>query len=113
MLPKINRLTKQKDFEILFKGGRSFKNKFLALRVIKNNTEEIKIGFVVSQKVSKKAVVRNKVKRRLRESVKPILSEIKKGQNIAVIALPGAEEADFSEINENIKILFKKSGLYV
>ena len=69
MLPKINRIKKKKDFEIIFKKGASFRNNLFTLRFLKNSLGINRFGFVVSQKVSKKAVVRNKVRRRLTEAI--------------------------------------------
>ena len=77
MLSKINRIKKKKDFEIIFKKGKSFKNKLFILRFIKNNLNQNRFGFVVSQKVSKKAVVRNKVRRRLAEIIKSYFNNLK------------------------------------
>ena len=39
MLPKINRIKKKKDFEIIFKKGKSFKNNLFILKFIKNNLD--------------------------------------------------------------------------
>lgn len=91
MLPKINRLKKKKDFERVFKQGRGLKQDFLSLKFAKNNLEATRFGFVVGQKVSRKAVVRNKVKRRLREIARINLGNIKKGLDIVVVAGKGAE----------------------
>ena len=70
MLPKKNRLKNKKDFERVFKQGKGFKEDFLFFKITKNNLKENRFGFIVSLKVSKKAVLRNKVKRRLREIIK-------------------------------------------
>ena len=108
MLPKKNRLKNKKDFERVFKQGKGFKEDFLFLKIAKNNLKENRFGFIVSLKVSKKAVLRNKVKRRLREIIKERLPEIKPGVDIVLIAQKGIEEKDFSEIRETINKLFGK-----
>ena len=107
MLPKINKLKKEKDFEKLFKKGKSFKNGFLILKIVQNNLEESRFGFIVSQKVSKKAVLRNKVKRRLRDIVQQNMVKIKKGADVALIALPGLEKKNFLETKETLNKLLK------
>ncbi len=100
MLGKENRLRRKKDFEEIFKKGRSFKESFLVLKILKNNLKVSRFGFVVSQKVSKKAVVRNKIKRRLREivglNIKKNL-QIGGGKKVdgALISLPGSEKKKF------------------
>ena len=111
MLTKINRLKKEKDFEKIFKKGKSFKNSFLILRIVPNNLEESRFGFIVSQKVSKKAVLRNKVKRRLRDIIQKNITEIKKGKDVALIVLPGLEKKSFLETKEILETLLKKTSL--
>ncbi len=111
MLSKTNRLRGKKDFEEVFKTGDTYRSAFLTLRVLKNSSGPVRFGFVVSTKVSKSAVVRNKIKRRLSESVRSLLLKKKTGADVAVIALPSAEKKGFSEINEAVESLFKKARL--
>ncbi len=113
MLPKINRLRKEKDFEKLFKKGESFKNGLLILKTIKNNLKEDRFGFIISKKVSKKSVVRNKIKRRLKSIVQQNIKNIKKGEDIALIILPGFEKKNFLETKEILIALLKKANLNV
>jgi len=51
MLKKENRLKKKKDFEKVFKEGKSFKNNFLIVKINENNLNFPRFGFVVSKKV--------------------------------------------------------------
>ncbi|XOB40192.1 MAG: ribonuclease P protein component [Candidatus Nealsonbacteria bacterium] len=111
MLAKKNRVRKKKDFERILKGGEGFKEDFLILKVKKNKSNKIRFGFIVAQKVSKKAVVRNKIKRRLREIVRLKMEEIKKGTEGVFITLPGIETRDFREIESIVEKLFKKAGV--
>ncbi|MDD5144600.1 MAG: ribonuclease P protein component [Candidatus Pacebacteria bacterium] len=110
MLSKENRLQKKKDFENVFKQGKSYKEKFLILKTAKNDLNVPRFGFVVSQKVSKKATIRNKIRRRL----KVILSgELKNeaigGKDFLFIALPGLANKDFEELREIFSKVYKKS----
>ncbi|MCX6720067.1 MAG: ribonuclease P protein component, partial [Candidatus Staskawiczbacteria bacterium] len=100
MLPKINRIKNKKDFEVIFRKGINFKNSLFILKFLKNDLGKNRFGFVVSQKVSKKAVIRNKVRRRLVEAVKKENEKIKIGTDLVFIALPGIEKKEFSEIKE-------------
>ncbi len=111
MLPKNSRLQKKKDIERVFKKGKGFKEGFLILKTVKNNSKESRFGFLVSQKVSKKAVVRNKTKRRLRNLVAEKLKLIKPGTDNLFIASPGTEEKSFLEIKKEIDSLFKKAKI--
>lgn len=111
MLPKENRLKKEKEFEAVFKGGRTIKGGNIFLRYLANGTGKTKVGFVVSKKVSKLAVKRNKVKRRMREIVRIRKEEIKEGLSIIFIALPSAVNADYGEMEKDIEILLNKGEL--
>ena len=77
------------------------------LKIVQNNLEENRFGFIVSQKVSKKAVLRNKIKRRLRDIVRQNIAKIRKGIDAALIALPGLEKKNFSETKETLNTLLK------
>lgn len=112
MLPQQYRLKKKKDFERVFKKGKGLKETFLFLKFKKNKLQESRFGFLVSQKVSKKAVERNKVKRRLRELIRLKLPEIKKGIDIVLITKPGLEKKNFQEMEEMVNKLFKKAKLF-
>ncbi len=111
MLPKENRLKKKKDFENVFKKGKGFKEKFLFLKIRKNELNVNRFGFAVSLKVSKKAVVRNKLKRQLREIVKAKLPQVKPGIDGIIVVLPGLEDKNFQQIEEIANKLFKKAKI--
>lgn len=111
MLPKINRLTKKNDFDEVFKKGQSIKKDFLLVKIADNDLKESRFGFVVSKKISNKAVVRNRVKRLLRKAVSDQLQDIKKSKDIIIITLPGIEKGEFSEIQEVISVSFRKLGI--
>ncbi|MBZ9571746.1 ribonuclease P protein component [Patescibacteria group bacterium] len=111
MLFKESRLKKSKDFEKVFRAGRGFKEDFLFLKIIKNNLNHSRFGFMVSKKLSKKATLRNKMKRRLRELVRMKLGKIKKGVDVVLVASPGLEKKDFWEIEEILNKIFEKASL--
>lgn len=111
MLQKVNRIKKKKDFELIFKKGKSFKKNFLILRTTSNKLEVKRFGFIVSQKVSKKAVVRNLIRRRLSEAVKVDFNNVEDGVDCVFIALSGITKEDFSSIKNNVKNLLEKANL--
>ena len=83
---------------MVFRKGKGLKDALLFLRFAPRSFGETRCGIVVSQKVSKKATVRNKVKRRIKAIVKQRLPKIKKGTDLVLIAKPGLETKDFQEI---------------
>ena len=111
MLPKAHRLTKKKDFDVVFKNGRSIKNDFLICKVLENNAKESRFGFVVSKKVSPLAVVRNKVKRQLRSAVGLLPEAFDKSKDVVILTLPGIEKKEYAEICRVVFHSFKKLQL--
>lgn len=112
MLPIQSRLKKKKDFEKVFKKGKGFKEDFLFLKIVPNNQEVSRFGFIVSRKVSKKAIVRNKIKRRLRELVRGTLSQIKPGVDGVIVVLPDFTDRNLEETKQTINRLFEKAKIY-
>ncbi|MFA5714166.1 MAG: ribonuclease P protein component [Candidatus Paceibacterota bacterium] len=108
MLPKENRLKRKKEFEAVFKEGKTLKGNYVFLKYSKEEDEKTKIGFVVSKKVSKLAVIRNKAKRRMREIVRLRKKEIKDGMRIIIIALSPIKDAGYEEIEKDIANLLEK-----
>ena len=117
MLPRINRVKKKKDFEVIFKKGASFRNDLFILRFIKNDLDYNRFGFVVSQKVSKKATERNKIRRRLSEIIKAELKNIyatrckQNNFDLVVISLPNAAKKDFSDFKKAFESLLVKAKI--
>lgn len=64
---------------------------------------------MIGLKASKKAVLRNKIKRQLREIIKALAENLKTGFDIVVTVLPAARDKEFSELEESIKFNFKRS----
>lgn len=104
MLKKENRLTKRKDFESVFKQGKGIKQGSIYLKYKKNGLKECRFGIIIGKNYSKKAVERNKIKRRLREILK---EQNVQGLDIILVALPGAEN-NFEKLKEDVGKLFKK-----
>jgi ribonuclease P protein component len=78
------------------------------LKFVKNDVEVLRKAFLVSKKVSSKAVARNKIRRRLQESLKLFGQDKLKGLDIVFVALPKTKEKNFFQINEELTGLLKK-----
>ena len=111
MLPRINRIKRKKDFEFIFKNSRIFRNSLFIFRIGKNNLGLNRFGFIISQKVSKKATIRNRIRRRLAEVIKLNADKIKVGTDLVLIVLPLAGKKEFIEIKEAINNSLIKSNL--
>jgi len=112
MLKKDLRLRKQKDFDRVFgKEGRFFAEKCLSLKVAPNGLDESRFGFIVSNKVSKSAVRRNRIKRLLRESIRLRWDAIKPGLDVVVMVRSDISENTFVDVDKAVDSLLKKSGI--
>ena len=109
MLPKRYRLRRTKDFARTRRVGRSAATSLVALYVMRTRTPEIRIGFSVSKRVGK-AVKRNRVKRLMREAVRPHVPGMRRGQDLVFIARPAAAEAELPELADATAYLLRKTG---
>lgn len=107
MLPQQHRLTHAKDFALVYGRGRSFFSRCFSLRVLPQGNPGLKIATVVSTKVSKKAVVRNRLKRWMRVWLKNHLPQIKSGSYI-LTAKPAAPALDHPQFDVELTQLFSK-----
>ncbi len=111
MLKKEFRLRKQKDFENVFNKGVYFSEKLLILKAVENSLSFSRFGFVVSKKISKKAVERNRIKRLMSEIIRLSQEKIKPGFDIVFISKVGIVGKNFEEIKETMEKLLKKIRL--
>ena len=98
---------KNKDFQVVYKKGKSYANRHLIMYVLENNTEENRLGISVSKKVGN-SVVRHRVTRLIRESYRLNKESIKKGYDIVIIARASAKEMGYHEIESSLLHLVKK-----
>lgn len=87
MLPRENRIVRKEGFDRIKKEGFSIKNHFfITLFLPRNDSRPSRFGFIVSSKISKKAVDRNRVKRLFRTVISNLISDIREGYDIIFIA---------------------------
>jgi ribonuclease P protein component len=112
MLRKESRVRKKKDFDRIFgKEGNFFAQGFLALKIVGNNLPHSRAGFIVSNKVSKSAVKRNRIKRLMREAVRLKWDRIKPGFDMAFMARADISEMKLADVDKAVDSLLKRSGL--
>lgn len=108
MLPKKNRLRHEKDFARLSVKGRPLYGPFCVLRAWKSGSKPSKIGFVASGKMFKTAVLRNRLRRRIREAFRPLVKTVPDGYDMTFVARAEAEKADFKELQASLVHLIEK-----
>ncbi len=101
-------LKKNREFRRVYQQGKSTANRNLVLYYLPNNLNELRTGITVSKKVGK-SVVRNLVKRRIRESLRELAPLMPEGYDLVWIARTSCHEADYKTIISAVKHLVKKT----
>ena len=107
-LGRDRRLRKTREFAAVRRTGRSWVNELLVLRIASNETGLSRVGFSISRRVGK-AVIRNRVKRRLREIVRQ--RDIAGSLDIVITARVPAAQASYQELERAVDQLLKRTGL--
>ena len=110
MKTKILSLSKNKDFKSILT-GKKVSNKYLSIffkKLSDKNIKKLNISFIVKKKIGK-AVIRNKIKRRLKNIMRDAFKKISMnlGYSYLVIAKPTMLNSHFKDIKEN---LFQEFG---
>lgn len=115
MLQPANRLKSDRDFKKVLKFGRSFYSQNLKVKILKNSLNYSRFGFVIGTKISKSAVVRNRLKRQVREVIRLLFKDgkIQNGFDVVMMIAIGIKDKKYEEIQNEVVLLMKKSGLYV
>lgn len=107
-LRRQERLRHRKDFDAVFRRGRSWNNNLLVLRALSNDLAHNRYGFITSKRVGK-AVVRNRVRRLLSEALR--VQRVAAGWDVVISAKTAAARADFHELNRAVVDLLAKANL--
>lgn len=103
-------LRRKKEFRYTYRVGKSAGHRLLALVFARSREPAPRIGFSVSRKIGN-SVTRNRVKRRMREAVTPLIPEIHGNVNVIFIARSAIVEAPFAEIRAAMRALLSRAGL--
>ncbi len=104
---KLNTIKKNTDFVRVYNKGKSIVGVYLVMYTLKNNSDEVRIGITVSKKVGK-AVVRNRVRRLIKETVVSNYGLFKNGYDYVFVARVRAKDRSYVDINKNMRyVLFK------
>ena len=110
MLPNQNRLRRREDFAKVYAKGDRYRGTYLNLRIfIDSNDPLTRIGIVVSKKVSKLAVTRNRFKRQLRAIFRQLLSQLKSGLQIVVTVIASRSMPSYQQLCDDLKNLLAKA----
>ncbi len=105
------RLRKSSDFQRVRQQGRSVMSRLLILAWTPNDMASVRIGFVISKRISKHAVTRNYIKRLLSEAIRPVLADLPQGLDIVFSARGQIVGADLFTLRQDIITLLRRARL--
>ena len=113
MLPKDYRLKKRSAFSATYRTGKSLHKDGITVFIGKEKTNDspARIGFVVSKKIHKRAVKRNRIKRLMRESYRLLIKEgsvSEKYLSLIFVASSKLLGKNFKEVDEAMRKLVYK-----
>lgn len=103
-------LTRPVQYSLVYSKGSSWANRLLVLKALPNGRDLSRYGFSVSRRVGG-AVVRNRVKRRLREILR--LMSLRPGWDILFIVRPPAAEGRYADLERAVKELLSRAQILV
>ena len=103
-------LKKNRDFQVVYKNGRSYANKYLVMYIMENDQNKNRLGISVSKKVGN-SVVRHHITRLVRESYRLHEEIFNSGLDIVVIARNSAASVSYHEVESAMLHLGKLPGI--
>ena len=103
-------LKKNRDFQNVYRKGKSYANKYFVMYVLENNTAENRIGISVSKKVGN-SVIRHHITRLVREAYRLHEEMFNSGLDIVVIARATARDIGYKEVVSAILHLGRLQGI--
>lgn len=112
MLPKKHRLTKSAEVKKTTAKGRGFFNPYFVIKSLLGKETFAKITVVVSTKVSKKAVVRNRLKRIIRDELSNYIADFKPG-TYTILVKSTALNISSEQLRQELQKSFKSSKVLI
>ncbi|MCR5439927.1 MULTISPECIES: ribonuclease P protein component [unclassified Selenomonas] len=111
-LPRKKMLKRRSDFQRVYRTGRSWANRYFVLYVFKTDSLDGKVGFAAGKKLGC-AVVRNRVKRLLRESYRKNQSLLRPGLALLLVGRKGMVDVKCDVVEKSFVSLGRKAGIFV
>lgn len=108
-MPKSERLRKNSEFAAVFERGRSFPGKKVVVYLLENGLPFNRVGVAVSRKLGG-AVVRNRLKRVMKEAYRANEAGLRKGLDLVLVPRSRAKTASFQEVKAELFEVFSECG---
>lgn len=105
--PDSRRVKRRGEYLHVQSTGRKFRTKHFLLSLKGNVPGSTRLGITITTKISKRAVRRNRLRRRIRELFRANLAQIPDNQVAVIIALTGATDLDFPEVEKELCTLLR------
>lgn len=109
-MKRLYRVRENERFQEIRHRGRSYSDRLLVLCVLSNGLPYSRFGFSVSRRIGK-AVQRNLVRRRIRESLRLKMEDILPGWDLVWIARTPIQSAEYGEIDAACARLLRRASL--
>jgi ribonuclease P protein component len=103
-------LTRPQDFAALQERGTIRSHPLLSARVLRTDLGTTRFGLATSRALGS-AVVRNRIRRKLREAIRSMLPSVRPGWDVLVIARPAIVAADHGAIGITLARLLRRAGV--
>jgi ribonuclease P protein component len=107
---KLPTLKKNYEFQRVYGRGRYASSRTLVVYVLANRSGTRRMGITTSRKVGK-SVVRNRIRRLIRENLRGMMGSLPLGRDIVVVARKADESAGFESVGQELRLLFARLGL--
>lgn len=123
MLAKHNRLRRSRDFSTVYRQGKKAVSANLVVRawavpksvdtsIVQSTPIGPQVGIVVSLKVHKRAVVRNRLKRRVRAAIRTLLPRLRPSLWVVINLRPEAVQCEYGEFLRELEELFTELEVF-
>ena len=111
MLSRSNRLRRRNDFARVYKKGTTTHARLFSIKHAQNQLGHPRIGIVVSTKVSKRAVIRNRLRRRFYAQMRHLLLQINGGVDIVIMVRHSAIDQESAQIARDLEKALTRAHL--
>src|SRR5205814_4478039 len=108
--PRLVMLSRPQDFAAIQSNGTVRSHPLLTARFLRTDLETTRFGLATGRKLGG-AVVRNRVRRRLREGLRAMAPSFQPGWDVLIIARPAIVETDYRSLVETLRRILQRGGV--